>query len=158
MVQHKAFRWQRIAREVQDHDELPPLDEKWMSQTCEAVEIYNERIIGDPQSPEAAFRHDWSDIPRLKSLIDSMQQATSEHRRIILSEVTISMIPCTDITFDLGDTSDDHDPFYNMTLYGFDNAIPTNWSLLDWERVLFFWVVIFLVIVTAIFGYFAFTA
>ncbi len=176
MVQHKAFRWQRTTRLLATNDDLPHLDEKWLHQRFEPREIYRERIHGDAQSNEPAFREEWAEIPRVKELIEHMIEATNPNRRIILSELVISMIPVTEVTFDLGkktslldilkkqtaheqqeqtdEENEDEDKEegerYEISIYGFERNIPPDWRLLNWERVVSFWVVTFMFVVTIV--------
>jgi hypothetical protein len=44
-----------------------------------------------------------------------------------------------------------------MTLYGFEDAIPSDWRFLNWERVVFLCVGGFLLILVVILGVFAFS-
>lgn len=180
MVQHKAFRWQRTTRLLASNDDLPQLDEKWLVQCFEPREIYRERVHGDAQSSKPAFRKEWTEIPRVKELIEQMTAATNANRRVILSELVISMIPVTEVTFDLGkktslldilkkqtaheqqeetdEENEDEDKeegeMYEISIYGFERNIPPDWRLLNWERVVSFWVVTFMFVLTIVLAVF----
>ncbi|NJN66983.1 MAG: protein kinase [Chloroflexaceae bacterium] len=150
MVQRKAFRWQRTTHTLEDHDDLSGIDQRWLRRTCQAQEIYRERVLSSPQTKHQPFHPEWAEVPRLKALMERASAATDDQSqaRLVLSEVTISMIPLTDVTFDLGNI--ERDGLYRVTIFGFENVIPADWRLLDWERVAFFWGGLFLLALTAI--------
>jgi serine/threonine protein kinase len=156
LVQQKAFRWQRVVRTMENHDDISVIDEKWLYRTCKIQQIYHEQVIGDATSATAAFHPEWMDIPRLKAMVEEAEAAAQDEARIVLSELTIGMLPITDIVFDLGNPEDKRNGLYRLTIWGFEKAIPADWRLLDWERVLFFWVIVLLLVLTGIFGFFAF--
>jgi hypothetical protein len=148
MVQRKAFRWQRITHTLEDHDDLSGIDKRWLRRTCQAQEIYRERVLSDAQTKPGPFHPEWAEVPRLHALMEQASAVTGDQARLVLSEVTISMIPLTDVTFDLGNV--ERDGLYRITIFGFENVIPADWRLLDWERVTFFWGVGFLLVLTVI--------
>jgi serine/threonine protein kinase len=153
LVERKTFRWSRQQAELSDNDDLPRVDEDWLSRTCEAAQIYQERH-------RAGLRPDWSLVPTLSILVDSARQRLDADTRIVLSEVTVSFIPITEIVFDLGHVNEKRSDggLYRLAIYGFENLIPPDWRLFDWERVISICLVGFLLILTAIFGFFAFSA
>lgn len=157
LVQHKAFQWQRYPHTFTSHDHIPHIHEQWVSKNLEAVEIYHERVHGDRQSSATAFHAEWADIAEAQALIQQAIEATDANGRIIMSELRISMIPVTDIGVDLGTTRNAEQDQLQLTIYGFDNAVPDDWRLLNWERVIFFWLYTFMLALVVIFGYFAFT-
>jgi serine/threonine protein kinase len=148
MVQRKAFRWQRITHTLEDHDDLSGIDKRWLRRTCQAQEIYRERVLSDAQTKPGPFHPEWAEVPRLHALMEQASAVTGDQARLVLSEVTISMIPLTDVTFDLGNV--ERDGLYRITIFGFENVIPADWRLLDWERVTFFWGGGFLLVLTVI--------
>lgn len=156
LVQQKAFRWQRVVRTLQETDELSVIDEKWLYRNCKIHQVYHEKVIGDAATAAPAFHPEWMEIPRLKAMIEEAQAAAKDEARIVLSELSIGMIPTTDIVFDLGHPEDKQNGLYRLTIWGFEKAIPADWRLLDWERVIFFWVLVFLLVLTGVFGVFAF--
>jgi hypothetical protein len=79
------------------------------------------------------MRPEWLALPQLKQLIDEVE-AVDVDTRIVLSEVTISLIPVTAVVFDLGKTRRETD-LYKIFIYGFENHLPADWHLLDWERI-----------------------
>ncbi len=154
IVQRKAFRWQRVARTISHADPLPDVSERWFEQTCTPVEIYREQMVGTPPYTRAPFRDEWDEIPELKALLDQSRSITAADTRIIMSELVITMVPITSFTFDIG-RPDTHGGLYESSICGFENALPPDWRLLNWERVVFFWGSI-LLLLTAIALAFAF--
>ncbi len=171
LIQRKAFRWQRAARMLETHDDLSFTDATWLLRTCAIKEVYCERCIGDVRGTEQALYPEWSDIPGVQSLLEQAVEATGDETRILMSELTIGMLPVTEVTFDLGDapkpnlkdkdqqtTAEQHkqDHLYTISICGFENVLPIDWRFLNWERVIFFWGSVFLLILVAVLGYFAF--
>lgn len=158
LVKYKALRWQRTTHTLTGNDSLSFLrDEKWLRRSCAIHEIYREQAIGDAQNNAPAFHPEWYQIPAIRLLIQKAQAAAPnpDEARIVLSELTIGMVPVTDMVFDLGDT-ESPDGLYRVPICGFENAIPPDWRLLDWERVVFFWAMVFILVVAVVFGFFAF--
>jgi hypothetical protein len=157
-VQQQAFRWQRSDYTLDASDDLPSVDEKWLHRTCEAHEIYCERASGTVQGGARPFRREWHAIPALNTLIEQAAQATNDDSRVVLSEVTVSFIPVTDVVFDLGDTARKGDAgLYSLSVYGFEQAIPPDWRFLNWERIVLLGIAVFLLVVVVVLGFFAFT-
>jgi hypothetical protein len=165
MVQKRVLHWQRTGTVLHAHDEFPPnTHEKWLRRTCEEHQIYCEQAGGNIQDNLPPFLREWRSIPELKELIRQASADANDEKRVAMSEVTISFIPVTDIVFDMSDQDDDsaedeHNPasLYRMTLYGFEDAIPSDWRFLNWERVVFLCVGGFLLILVVILGVFAFS-
>lgn len=147
LVQRKAFRWRRHADLVRTHDDRPALDESWLQHTCKAEVIYTERQAG-------GFRPEWSTIATLAPLLAQAQQPADADTHIVLSELTISFIPVTDVVFDLGKPGDSG--LYKLTIYGFENMIPADWRFFNWERVITICLVSFSLLISLIMAYFAF--
>jgi hypothetical protein len=148
LVQRKAFRWSRRSAVIQGQDDRPTLDENWLHRTCKAEKIYHERQPG-------GFRPEWSMIATLAPIIAQAQQRANADTRIVLSEVTVSFIPVTDIVFDLGKPGDSG--LYKLTIYGFENMIPADWRFFNWERVTTICLVTFFATVSLILAFFAFS-
>jgi serine/threonine protein kinase/uncharacterized protein YbaR (Trm112 family) len=153
LIQRDAFRWRRFVRDIQGNDDLPDHDEEYIRKQCKMQEIYCERANN-------GFRFEWGQIPTLRELVQKAQAATDDDTRIILSEVTISLIPVTDIIFDLGkfDPGSDNEGLNKVSIYGFERYIPPDWRFLNWERVIYICVIGFLLVLIVIFGIFAFAA
>lgn len=141
LIQRKMFRWQRSADLLRTHDNLPDLDEAWLSRVCKSEVIYTARQPG-------GTRPEWALIPGLTELVSEAQARLDANTRIVLSELTVSFIPVTDVVFDLGKPGDSG--LYKLSIYGFENIIPADWRFLHWERVIFICTIVFLTIVTAI--------
>jgi hypothetical protein len=159
LVQSKAFQWHRTSQVLEDHEDLSFVDEQWFQKSCTAQQVYCERVFAKPKSDEPALRPEWSDIPVLRHLLHEAKEAhtpSGAGTRIILSELTITVIPVTEVTFDLDKNEDAPGTLYTLPICGFERAIPPDWRLLNWERVIFFWVNIFMLMVTLVCGYFAF--
>lgn len=152
LMQRQAFLWQRQATVFESNDDLPNLDERWLSRTCAPHEIYSERS-------DNGCRPEWSQAPVLSELVQQAVNTTDADTRIVLSQLTVSLIPVTDIVFDLGqdDGDQDEEGLYRLSIYGFENVIPPDWRFLNWERVIFVCATAFLFVVVGILGYFAFT-
>ncbi len=146
LVQRKAFSWSRQAQSFEVQDALPGIDEAWLSQNCAPEVIYSRRQVG-------GMRPEWSLVPPLAALVTEAQAGVSDETRIALAEVTVSMVPLTDVVFDLGQPGDDG--LYRLTIYGFENAIPPDWRFFNWERVTFICAILFLLVITIVFAVFA---
>jgi hypothetical protein len=165
LVQRKAFRWQRVARAQDNSDEISEMDDKWLAHYCDEHEVYHERAGGDELPKAPALRQEWMHVPVLCDMVKEALDATDEYTRIVLSEVTITLIPITDIVFDLKQTDetqaadDEHDKsLYRLSIYGFERVIPPDWRLLNWERVIFLYTTLFLLVMVILSGYFLFFA
>jgi hypothetical protein len=160
MLQQRAFSWQRTPYTFEAGDDLPGVDDKWLRRTCQVQEIYSERISTSGNSNAAPFRAEWEQIPRVKEMIEQARSAQDDNARVVLSELSISFLPISDVVFDLGNVRDEHDNdrIYRLSIYGFENAIPDDWRFLNWERVIFIFGTAFMLVIVLIFGFFAFTA
>jgi len=147
LVQHKAFYWQRIVDNFEVHDELSPLvNEAWLRKNCDLQPIYCEQAKGP-------FRPEWSRIRQLRRLIQQAQAETDDEVQVALSEVTIFFLPVTDIFFDLGTTEEPSEAeLYRVSIYGFENLIPSDWRFLNWERVMLLCFSFFLLALLGVFG------
>jgi hypothetical protein len=160
MLQQRAFSWQRTPYTFEARDDIPGVDEKWLRRTCEIQEIYAERISSSGHTNTAPFRAEWEQIPRVKEMIEQARSALDDNARIVLSELSISFLPISEVVFDLGNVRHEHDDarIYRLSVYGFENAIPPDWRFLNWERVIFIFGSLFLLVIVLILGFFAFTA
>lgn len=141
LILRKAFRWQRTADVLNAQDDLPDVDEDWLYRACKAEVIYTERQAG-------GARPEWLLIPNLSGLIQRAQERVDNDTRIILTEVSVSFIPVTDVVFDLGKPGDAG--LYKLSIYGFENLIPADWRFFNWERVLSLGAILFLILVSLI--------
>lgn len=148
LIQRKTFRWSRHTTIIQGQDDRPALDENWLHRTCKAEMIYHERQAD-------GFRPEWSMIATLAPILAQAQQRADADTRIVLSEVTVSFIPVTDVVFDLGKPGDRG--LYRLSIYGFEHMIPADWRFFNWERVITICLVAFFAVISIIFAVFAFT-
>lgn len=146
LVQRKVVRWRRHSDAFSAQDDLPFLDEDWLARTCHAELVYRERQAG-------GTRPEWQLIPAIAELIKRAEAPLDNHTRITLSELSISLIPITDIVFDLGKTKDSD--LYRLTIYGFENLIPPDWRFFNWERVVMVCVILFLLVIVLVLLVFA---
>lgn len=143
MLQHSVTVWSRSVAHFEADDDLPSVDEAWLRRNCVAQEIYREQ-------QRASLRAEWQKVPELADILKQAQAKTSGDTRIALSELQISFIPITEVMFDLGDVRQTADPHstqstsknpksskYTWYIYGFENLLPGDWSLLNWDRVAF---------------------
>ncbi|MBX0329612.1 protein kinase [Oscillochloris sp. ZM17-4] len=147
LVQRKTFRWRRRTDLIHAQDDRPALDESWLQRTCKAELIYRERQSG-------GFRPEWSTLKAIAPMLAEAQQRADPDTRIVLSELTITFIPVTDIVFDLGKPGDSG--LYKLTIYGFENMIPADWRFFNWERVIMISITAFSLLIALICAYFAF--
>jgi hypothetical protein len=63
--------------------------------------------------------------------------------RIVLSELTIAVIPVSEFIFDLGETGNWLQPTttteptqYRWAVYGFEQILPPHRQFLDWQRII----------------------
>ncbi|RRR71886.1 MAG: hypothetical protein EI684_10860 [Candidatus Viridilinea halotolerans] len=108
--------------------------------------VYRERQVGGTRS-------EWQQLPVIVDMIKSAEATLDNHTRIALSELSIKLIPITDIVFDLGKTEDGD--LYRLTIYGFENLIPPDWRFFNWERVFLICVIIFLLVIVLVLLVFA---
>ncbi|MFV9504122.1 MAG: protein kinase domain-containing protein [Oscillochloridaceae bacterium umkhey_bin13] len=125
LVQRKTISWSRQPQRFTAQDDLPALDEDWLARTCKAERVYHEQHHG-------GLRPEWAMVGTLSELTRTAEAAQGE-RRIVLSELTIDLIPVTEIIFDLGKTGEDD--LYKVAIFGFENLIPPDWRFFNWERV-----------------------
>lgn len=135
MIQRRIFSWQRKVATLQGNDDLPNVDEAWLRRTCEPEVIYTERH-------QDGLRAEWSLVPFLREMVEAVQARTDDHTRIVLSELSVSFIPLTEIVFDLGEGRRGPN-LIRLPIYGFNNVIHSDWRLLDWQRVIAIALVIF---------------
>ncbi len=147
LVLRKAFSWSRTAQTLAAHDDLPALDEEWLARTCKAEQVYSQRQKG-------GTRPEWSLVAPVAGLIAQAEARCDDETRIALAELTVGLIPVTDIVFDLGKT--DEGDLYKLAIYGFEQLIPPDWRFFNWERVTFVCLVGFLSLVVIILLVFTF--
>ena len=138
LIQHKTTTWTRHSTILTTHDELPNINEAWLQKMCHLSEVYREQ--------HSDIRPNWQSIPQLAQLFENAKAPIDENTRVRLSEVTISLVPVTEIVFDLSDSiftitdtvdtqSDREAHLYSWHIYGFEKQLPHDWRFLNWERI-----------------------
>lgn len=146
MLQQKTTTWSRKAAAFRDNDDLPNVDEAWLAKTCEPSKIYHEQQV-------AGFRAGWEAVPIIASLIKQANAGVADQNtRVAMSELTISLVPMSEVLFDLGEQARAKGKrttqsggkgqlaqpvvgTYSMYIYGFQRNIPNDWRFLNWDRV-----------------------
>lgn len=141
LVQRQFFRWSRAAQLLQAQDDLPTLDERWLARTCKAELVYTQRQAG-------GFRPEWALIPRLDALVREAQARVDDQTRVALAEFSVSVIPVSEIVFDLGKPGEGG--LYKLAIYGYENHIPPDWRFFNWERVVYLCAIGFLIVIAAV--------
>lgn len=126
LIRRKAFRWSRKPATLAAHDELPSLNEDWLARACKAELVYSERQRG-------GVRPEWSLVAPVAALIARAEARCDDQNRIALAELTVGLIPVTDVVFDLGKPGEGG--LYKLAIYGFERLIPSDWRFFNWERV-----------------------
>jgi hypothetical protein len=138
LIIHKTFHWLRRADLLTAHDDLPGIDEAWLQRNCRKREVYREQA-------NEGFRPEWRLVAEVDRLIKQAEERLNPDTRIILSELTISFIPVTEIVFDLdewtkpkqrGRTAQKREPvLYRWYIYGFERLLPDDRRFLNWDRI-----------------------
>jgi hypothetical protein len=141
LVQRQFFQWSREARVLEANDDLPTINEAWLARACKAEPVYTQRQLG-------GLRPEWALVPRLDALAREAQARLDDQTRIALSELSIGLIPVTDVVFDLGKPGEGG--LYKIAIYGFEQLIPPDWRFFNWERVIFLCLSFFLLVVVGV--------
>jgi eukaryotic-like serine/threonine-protein kinase len=142
LLRHKTVTWRRSPAMFKAHDDLrltADRQEQQLLKQCAQQQIYQESCVG-------GTRPEWEQVPELKGLLDSARTRTDGDTKIVLSQVTISFIPRTEVSFDLGGrprnvrgengTPIAVTPSYETSIFGFENVLLNDWHFLNWDRVL----------------------
>jgi len=135
--QHVVY-WRRQRITYKNHDETGTIPADWMTQECQAIEIYRAQ-------EQMGMRPEWKLIPQLAHLIDDARSQHLGDSRIMQSEVVITAIPVTEFSFEVGEAQRWQSPFLNQntneiihhrwSLVGFENKLPPNRRWLDWRII-----------------------
>jgi hypothetical protein len=96
------------------------------------------------------LKREWGAVPGLKQLIEGVQKQLNTDTRVRMSEVTIHMIPFTDVRLDMGHQdvvveSEGEDRLSNdavqlVQIYGFENRVNLGSFAYDGHlKLLLFW-------------------
>lgn len=143
LVQRRAFEWSRQATSVSSYDDLPNLDEQQLRQDVEVTLVYQERHM-------LGLKREWAAVPGLKRLIEGAQKQLNTDTRVAMSEVTIHMIPYTEVRLDMGheevaiegevEERRGDDSVHLVQIYGFENQVHIGSFAYDGHlKLLLFW-------------------
>lgn len=143
LVQRRAFEWSRQTTSVSSYDDLPNLDEQRLRDEVEVTLVYQERHM-------KGLKREWGAVPGLKRLIESVQKQLNTDTRIAMSEVTIHMIPYTEVRLDMGhqevaiegeaEERRGDDTVHLVQIYGFENQVNIGSFAYDGHlKLLLFW-------------------
>ncbi|HEY0734453.1 MAG TPA: protein kinase [Herpetosiphonaceae bacterium] len=143
LVQRRAFEWSRHATSVSSYDDLPNLDEQRLREEVEVTLVYQERHM-------KGLKREWGAVPGLKRLIEGAQKQLNTDTRVAMSEVTIHMIPYTEVRLDMGhqevaiegETEERRgdDSVHLVQIYGFENQVNIGSFAYDGHlKLLLFW-------------------
>ncbi|MBA3947339.1 MAG: protein kinase [Herpetosiphonaceae bacterium] len=162
LVQRKVFQWHRTAVEHAAHDDLPNLDEDALRHEVALTQVYNERSKG--------LKREWSEVQALQPLLAQVNAKTGVDTRVVLAEITVQMIPYTEVEFDHGHhdvvleenepapPSDDR--IHRLQLAGFEDKvlIPAGTDVYDNARRLQLFGLIFLAVIVVLYTAYIFIA
>ncbi|MCU0492587.1 MAG: protein kinase [Chloroflexaceae bacterium] len=150
LVQYQCFRWKREAEGWLDTEPLPLKDDAWIDQQFAEGKIYREEA-------QNGFLPVWSQIPLLRDMVKDAQDQESDALRVLRSEVSVSFMPVTDVTFDLGEIKAGEPRNYQLTLCGHENrVVPENWRIYNWERIVYLSLLFSAILLALIFALVAF--
>lgn len=143
LVQRRAFEWNRHATSVSSYDDLPNLDEQRLRDEIEVTLVYQERHM-------KGLKREWGAVPGLKRLIEGAQKQLNTDTRVAMSEVTIHMIPYTEVRLDMGhqdvmiegeaEERRGDDSVHLVQIYGFENQVNIGSFAYDGHlKLLLFW-------------------
>jgi eukaryotic-like serine/threonine-protein kinase len=143
LVQRRAFEWSRQAMLVSSYDDLPNLDEQRLKDEVELTLVYRERHMN-------GLKREWAAVPGLKRLIEGVQKQLNTDVRVAMSEVTIHMIPYTEVRLDMGhqdvaiegevEERRGDDSVHLVQIYGFENLVNIGSFAYDGHlKLLLFW-------------------
>jgi serine/threonine protein kinase len=143
LVQRRAFEWSRQAFSASSYDDLPNLDEQRLRQEIEVTMVYRERHMN-------GLKREWAAVPGLKRLIEGAQKQLNTDTRVAMSEVTIQMIPYTEVRLDMGhdevivegesEERRGDDAVHLVQIYGFENRVNIGSFAYDGHlKLLLFW-------------------
>ncbi len=127
LLQEKTFRWSRQTALFTSQDGLHKLDPSILLRTCSAEELYRERSL-------SGFHPLWNQLDAFAPLATQAQQRLGADTRMVLSELSVHVIPVTEIIFDLG--KPEEGGFYRLYIYGFEKFIPNDNRFFNWERMI----------------------
>jgi eukaryotic-like serine/threonine-protein kinase len=136
LFQQQRMDWRRQPTQFFDQDDSQYAEPQWITQHCSHRTIYRLQ-------EHHGIRPEWKLIPRVERLIAQMAAYQNSDSRIVLSELTIAVIPVSEFIFDLGETGNWLQPTttteptqYRWAVYGFERILPPHRQFLDWQRII----------------------
>lgn len=136
LFQQQRMDWRRQPTQFFDQDDSQYAEPQWITQHCSHRTIYRLQ-------EHHGIRPEWKLIPRVERLIAQMAAYQNSDSRIVLSELTIAVIPVSEFIFDLGETGNWLQPTttteptqYRWAVYGFEQILPPHRQFLDWQRII----------------------
>ena len=136
LFQQQRMDWRRQPTQFFDQDDSNYAEQQWIAQHCTPRTIYRLQ-------EHHGIRPEWKLIPKVERLIAQMATYQNSDSRIVLSELTIAVIPISEFVFDLGATDNWLRPTtmteptqYRWAVYGFERILPPNRQFLDWQRII----------------------
>jgi len=136
LFQQQRMDWRRQPTQFFDQDDSQYAEPQWITQHCSHRTIYRLQ-------EHHGIRPEWKLIPRVERLIAQMAAYQNSDSRIVLSELTIAVIPVSEFIFDLGETGNWLQPTttteptqYRWAIYGFERILPPHRQFLDWQRII----------------------
>ncbi len=161
LLLRESFDWERIPFEF-PADDLAQLDQRasepWLHKHCAFVPVY-ARTVGDgqPTAQRHPFPPEWRRVPLLNDLLDEVCAKLDEQTQVVQADLTVAMLPVTELVFDIGTTDRKGNPrLYTLPVYGFETAIPPDRALFDWRLLALLLLVAGLVVAVAVLAFMLF--
>jgi len=136
LYQQQRLDWRRQPTQFASQDENNFADATWISQHCTPRTVYR-------MQEHHGIRPEWKLLPKVEHLIAQMTAYQNSDSRIVLSELTIAVIPVSEFVFDLGETGNwrthtatTEPTQYRWAVFGFERILPPNRQFLDWQRII----------------------
>ena len=136
LFQQQRMDWRRQPTQFFDQDDSNYAAQQWINQHCTPRTVYRLQ-------EHHGIRPEWKLLPKVERLIEQMTAYQNSDSRIVLSELTIAVIPVSEFVFDLGETGNwlqhttTKEPTqYRWAVFGFERILPPNRQFLDWQRII----------------------
>ena len=136
LYQQQRMDWRRQPTQFTAQDDTNYAEQQWISQYCTPRTVYRLQ-------EHHGIRPEWKLLPKVENLIAQMTAYQNSDSRVVLSELTIAVIPMSEFVFDLGETGTWLQPTttteptqYRWAVFGFERILPPNRQFLDWQRII----------------------
>ncbi len=136
LYQQQRMDWRRQPTQFTAQDDTNYAEQQWLSQHCTPRTVYRLQ-------EHHGIRPEWKLLPKVEHLIAQMTAYQNSDSRVVLSELTIAVIPVSEFVFDLGETGTWLQPTttteptqYRWAVFGFERILPPNRQFLDWQRII----------------------